>query len=253
MCKVLGRLLLSFFVLVVVSRPLSHAKVLKCPQIDLLNIAFQGFPYALARLKIAHRSATQTEQLIRVPNKTICITSDVDHVKHETQHSSEKIVEKASEKAAEKNVDVVFIKEQLHKIFEPVKEFFAEIRHYSFLIKPLLEKSMIEKNIKKLHLMKFMNSSMELIEFFEHEITSKEKLSEVCDELKTFLTDIEDSLSAKTNKIYMEFVQDIKRAKKNISCENKTPLRFFNVDYFDVHDEIGDVHERTDIVIEQAA
>lgn len=207
MCS-MKKVILSFSLLVGVNGSMSYAKDLKCPQIDILNLAFQGFPFALARMKLSNRAAHKTDKLL-------------NHHDDVT-------------KTDNKNIDdATLIKEQLHTIFEPIKDFFAEIRQCSFLIKPLIEKSLPEKILKKSYIMKFMHSSSAVLEFFEHEITTKEKLNDVCQEIKTFLTDVEDNVSEETQKIYHEFVQEVKRAKQTGAVIQKTPLKLFNLDTFE--------------------
>ena len=230
MCRVGLKVIFSFSMLIIINVPSSNGKALVCPQADMLNIAFQGLPYALARLKISHRAVSATKLMIASSEKNE--HTDQDH--------------KNNIKPLNKEIDPTVVKEQVHKIFEPVKEFLSEIRRCSFFIKPLLEKSLPEKIIKKSYLIKFMNSSHDLIEFFEHEITNKEKLSEVCEEFDIFLKDMEDSLSPETQKAYLKFIHEIKQAKKNAHHDEKVALKLFN---FEPVDSPVTDHQTTDTMI----
>lgn len=218
MCRVGLRVFFSISTLMMVNVPWSHAKQLQCAQADMLNIAFQGLPYALARLKISHRAVNATKTFL---------SSDKAEAAKLISKEQESIKQDEYTPMA-KEAEAALVKKYLIKIFEPIKEFFSEIRRCSFFINPLLEKSLPEKIIKKSYLIKFMHSSTGLIEFFEQEITTKEKLDEVCEELGTFLTDINDSLSPETLKAYAKFIQEVKQSHKNMHQDEKMELRSLN-------------------------
>ncbi len=209
MFRVEFKVIFSFSALIMMNMPQSNAKVLNCPQAEMLNIAFQGLPYALARIKIAHRSVLATQKILVADAKNIS---------------------KSMPTEADKNTEAALVATRITKIFEPIKEFLSEIRRCSFFITPLLERSLSEKAAKKSYLFKFMHSSSGLIEFFAQEITNKEKLSEVCEELNTFFTDMEDSMTPETLKAYAKFIQDVKQSQKNMHHDDKGALKFLNLE-----------------------
>ncbi len=216
MCRVGLKVIFSFSVLIIMSLPPVNGKLLKCPQADMLNVAFQGLPYALARLKISHRAVSTTKAILASEMANAPKTSPTD--------------------TANKEAEMALVKRQLGKIFEPIKEFLSEIRRCSFFISPLLEKSLPEKIIKKSYLIKFMHSSSGLMEFFNHEITNREKFDEVCEEMGTFLTDIDDSLTPETQKAYSKFIQEVKQSQKITRHEDKMILKSISFDGIHLHD-----------------
>lgn len=218
MCRIGLRVIFSFSTLMMVNLPLSYGKNLQCAQSDMLNIAFQGLPYALARLKISHRAVNATK--VFLTNDKAEAVKLVDKTKPLAENAKQELYTPMGKEA-----EAELVKKYLTKIFEPIKEFFSEIRRCSFFINPLLEKSLPEKIIKRSYLIKFMSSSTGIIEFFEQEITNKEKLDEVCEELGTFLGDINDSLSQETLKSYAKFIQEVKQNHKNMRHEDKIELR----------------------------
>lgn len=231
MCRVGLKVMLSFSAIIISNIPTNHGKALKCPQADMLNIAFQSLPYALARLKISHRATTATKAII-APEKKDNSTTLQDAHTHEHRVIT--------------STETTLIKEQIHKIFEPIKEFFSEIRRCSFLITPLIEKSLPEKIAKKSYLLKFMNTTTGLIEFFETEATSKQKLNEICEELDIFFSDLEDSLSPETQKAYGKFIQEIKSAKKSAHTDEKIALRFFDFEHQKSLIDTEEIHQELD-------
>lgn len=211
-----------FFALVEFGSENLSARKIESSEIDFLNIALESLPHITARLKLTKRNSLKVCRLIK-------------------------------EKYTTKSFSKREIEEHLKEIIDPVKTFFNEIKEFKMLVLSLIRTSLIEskeqphdvleekaseKNnpeSKKAHkqdnheeqkkpepfLMKFINASLDIEKFAEHEITSQENLKKICIEFIRFITDIEDSLTPTSEKSYQDFMKKLKDAK-DTPLEHKT-------------------------------
>lgn len=221
------KIILSVSLFVFIALQVCSSKGVKCPQVDILNIAFQEFPHTLARLKISHKEALALKTKYSDETSTKKLFLDNSQPQHGETLSLESPTKQEHT-----------FREDISLVFGPIKDFLIEIRRCSFLMSPLLETSLTDKIAKKSYLIKFMHSSTDPLEFFEHELTTKEKLLEACEELGIFCQDLEDSLSEDTHKKYREFVHEVRQAKKECVHEEVLALQLFDLKEIGIHDQI---------------
>jgi len=158
----------------------TFSKTLTSNHMDLLNGSLESMPYVLARMKLSHKGARRVLRNLKKGEK-------------------------------------IDIKEQLKHIFDPVKEFFTEIRKHASLVTPLLYES-LDKGKKEhealSYLSQFMTSTLAIEPFFEQKIQTEEALEKICLEVTTFFSDIEESISDKAHKEYAKFIKKIRAMKK---------------------------------------
>lgn len=168
------------------------AKVLKGKEVDLLNSVFASQPTAIWRTRAACNDILKTLKLINIKQGTF----------------------------TKKEEEQTFVKEQVKLILAPVTAFFDEIRENSWLVIPVVEKSLIkEEAIKNSILIKFFTSTSQ--DFFAEEVKTISELQGVAVEFLTIFNDINKSLSKKAEDAFNKFIKDHSTNKSNTTSLKK--------------------------------
>ena len=112
----------------------------------------------------------------------------------------------------EKQIETKDINSHLQKLLDPIKQFFSTLQAIGPEMVPLVEESISATARKEDSiLIKFTRSKIGIIDFCEKEITSQEKLKNLCLELQQLLGDVLSSLSKEAKIAYKEFITKIKK------------------------------------------
>jgi hypothetical protein len=109
--------------------------------------------------------------------------------------------------------DKVLIVTKVNSLLSSLKQFFVQIHAFAFIIRPLLEESLLgdlqgqmrEQLKKQSVLLGFLDSNAQEKDlFFEHRVQTKEALESVCAEFITFFGDLTENLSPKAKAEYLK-------------------------------------------------
>lgn len=174
----------------------STGKLLKKPQMALLNKVFEERPMAVVRTRVASANAVKTQKAIEILVKA-----------QPPKDRSGKVMYFATE--AEESA---FIAGNLKLLIDPIRKFFEEVHQYGHLITPIITES-LGNNSKNSFLIKFFQTKSDIGAFFEKEVKSVEDLNCACEEFHTVFSDVFASLSEKARKEYERVMDIIKKSQ----------------------------------------
>lgn len=167
-----------------VSAPIG--KKITCPQMKLLNSILTANPEGVVRMKLSSRKIRGVLKLV------------------------------AEKKGSFKNKkeEAQFVQEQLATTIKPVQEFLDKLQDPDVInmVKPIVTSGL--SNPATSHILKFCNSSKNILGYCEEEITSCATLESICSELLEFFSSIVMSLSDNAQAAVKQLEDSLKAAGK---------------------------------------
>jgi len=151
----------------------TQAKKLESPKMALLNTIFEMYPRVMLEMYKTYDRGEKLSDLV-----------DKDRL---AKTKSPTITLSLESQEKEKAV----IKNSLKAVLIPIRDFFTLVKDKGNLIKPVLEEAL---KTKSSILGKFFESKNDEL-FFDTEVTTKDKLQQICKEFITFFNCLEVSLS----------------------------------------------------------
>jgi len=164
---------------------------LKSAEMDLFNAMLEAKPIVTARLKNALKNIEFVVEKIE-SHKTI---EKLENGKESTKY----------------NLDNKTLNEYKKQILKPIEIFFEIIHENTFVVKPLVTKSV--SNPDSILIKFFDAKASEVPTFFEKNVTTAEILDNACNDFLKFLGDIEYHLSKQAKSSYEKLVKKIKQKK----------------------------------------
>jgi len=167
---------------------------LRSVEMDLFNAILEAKPIVTARMKNALKSIENVLEKL----ETHKITTSTNQNK--TQQ-------------AKYNIDSKTLAEYIEQILKPIKQFFEVIHENTFVVKPLVKKSLPDS--PNSILIKFFDAKpSEVDTYLEKNLKTAEELEVACLDFSKFLGNIEHHLSKQAKTEYEKLVQKIKQKRK---------------------------------------
>lgn len=212
-------LVLFFFVGILIQVSLSgldinekiEGKRLQHGNVKLLEAAFWQYPVGLLKIRYAEQKLEQVQKKIKshFDAKGGIIASI-------SEKFSQLTVSEAKKKEKDINEEKEFVQAQLKDLLGSIEPFFKTIIEYQSIIEPLMAESLKIRSIQfeNSFFINFTASKMDIKTFCENKIVTIQSLENTCQELRSFIADLNMSLSDQIKKNIDDIVQKSKKKSK---------------------------------------